>query len=157
MQALIPGIVLLAVLIGLFIYAANKYNKGQQRIAKHVKDGNIIADPVHTEYVVGDSIIEFDLKPRHFGGEFFSNDCALGRGIKEFLPFSERSIGQKTISLQDASGHVYEYAINVSTSPNGWKADYKFSDYESDSNFVRSSYNINNETTIRSVRLIKLN
>src|SRR5690606_521728 len=95
METIIPGIVLVGVLVLMFILVSNRYHKHQQNIEQHIRYGDIVLNTVQTECMVGEGLIEFSLKPRHFGGEFWSNDCAIGRALKELFPFSCPSVGQK--------------------------------------------------------------
>lgn len=158
MEQFIPSIVFLAVLITLFIFAANKYNKSQQRITQHIKDGNIIPAHMETVQEVGDSLLEIVLYPRHFTGNYWVDECAIAKALKELFPLYAWGVGIDKVFMQDKrSNDITKYMINSRDSKDVYLPEYTATQFSNDKRFVENSININNQSPIRWIRLIKVN
>lgn len=163
MESLIPGIVLLAVLIALFIFAANKYNKSQQRIAQHIKDGNIIPQEVAAATEPGKEIT-LTLLARHFENVEYLNhhDCVIARALKEMFPDWFPCVFRETASLtergkdlrtdEDIKSHRY-YIYNRTNGD--WVEEYGRTNFEDDRHLVEHSLNLGRDSIVRYILLTK--
>lgn len=153
MESLIPGLVLLAILVAMFIFVANKYHKTCKRINQHVREGNIISGEAKSVARIGDNVIEFTLKASHFDDtEYYSNSCAIGKALRKMFPDVERIIGIDKLRL---NGIIYSIeAFNLMF---GWVDGYSSCEFAEDKAKVLNENLItrNPNAEIRKIRLTK--
>lgn len=155
------GIILLGILVALFIYAANRYNKSQDKIKQHVQDGSITPEAAGIERTgpfIGDKVIYVDLKQRHFENDTdYSNNrnCALAKALKEMFPNAKDVfVFSHDVHFNYNLPNVVKYGIwSEDTSTYQWEDGYTANNFAQDRAFALNSQNIGRDSLIRKVKL----
>lgn len=162
MPPTIIGVIIIGVLILLFAFAANKFHNSQLKLEQHVLNGDIAPYVLNKAIVppaIGDEFIFLNLKRKHFEKAVYVLpwDCAICNAVKELFPeHTYLAVTPEDVIVEDYRKKTIRYNIYHLTDSGKYVDGYYSTQFNQDKAFADNSMNIDNDTIIRKIKLVRV-